>query len=159
MGVTNGKILPVCGLYASITHPRITPRSSVIPTNRHHPHVLQDYLEALAEAASATSPQDQKLLFGYAEMKYRMVGGSKCPQCTAHVRLVVPVYIRRPDGQQFTYDCLCQRCLLGEIGLAEEVELRIGEACVRYTRDAAKKEPATRNFVSPFKAKAADSAN
>jgi len=87
-----------------------------------------------------------------------MVGGSKCPQCTAHVRLVVPVYIRRPDGQQFNYDCLCQRCLLGEIGLAEEVELRIGEACVRYTHET-KKEPTTRNFVSPVTAKAASQSN
>jgi hypothetical protein len=116
-------------------------------------------LEALAEAANATSPQDKQLLFGYAEMKYRIVGGGKCPLCTAHVRHVVPVLVRRPDGQSLHYDCLCQRCLQGEIGLSEEVELRIGEACVRYTRDAAKKEPATRNFVSPLKVKPAGGAN
>ena len=138
--------------------PKHLPGARVIPTNRHHPHVLQDYLEALCEAANASTPQDQKLLFGYAEMRYRIVGGSKCPLCTAHVRLVVPVYVRRPDGEQLSYDCLCQRCLQGEIGLSDEVELRIGDACVRYTREA-KKEPATRNFVSPIKVKSASGSN
>lgn len=87
-----------------------------------------------------------------------MVGGGKCPLCTAHVRHVVPVFVRRPDGQSLQYDCLCQRCLQGEIGLSEEVELRIGDACVRYTRDA-KKEPTTRSFVSPVKVKTAGSSN
>ena len=122
---------------------------TLIPTNIHHPQVLQDYLEALAEAAEAASPQDHKLLFGFAEMKYRMVGGGKCSICRSHVRHVVPVFAKREDGQEITYDCLCQRCLLGEVGLAAEVELRIGDARVRYTRDAEKPEPVTRAFVVP----------
>ena len=113
--------------------------------------MLQDYLEALAEAAEASSPQDHKLLFGYAEMKYRMAGGGKCAMCRSHVRHVVPVFSKRDDGQQLAYDCLCQRCLVGEIGLAAEVELRIGDASVRYARNADKPEPVTRAFVVPPK--------
>jgi hypothetical protein len=128
---------------------------NVIPTNVHHPHVLQDYLETLAAAADTTSAQDHKLLFGYAEMKYRMAGGGKCAMCRSAVRHVVPVFTKHDDGKQLAYECLCQRCLLGEIGLAAEVELRIGDASVRYTRNADKAEPVTRTFVPP-KAKSAN---
>jgi len=117
-----------------------------IPTNKHHPQVLQDYLEALSDAAHNASPHD-KLLFGYAEVKYRMAGGGKCSLCKAHVRHVVPVYSKREDGQAVSYECLCQRCLLGEVGLSLEVELRIGDACVRYTREPDKE--AARTFVPP----------
>ena len=119
--------------------------------NQHHPQVLQDYLEALADSAAAATPSDQKLLFGYAELKYRMHGGGKCTLCRAPVRHVVPVFSRREDGESVAYDCLCQRCLLGEVAMATAVELRIGEACVRYTRDAREEEPITRKFVAPFK--------
>jgi hypothetical protein len=94
----------------------------------------------------ATSQHD-KLLFGYAEVKYRMAGGGKCPLCKAHVRHVVPVHSRREDGQILDFECLCQRCLQGEVGLAVEVELRIGDACVRYTREP---ERTTRAFVPPL---------
>ncbi|MBI2678224.1 MAG: hypothetical protein HYX28_05545 [Candidatus Koribacter versatilis] len=118
--------------------------------------MLQDYLEALADAADAGTPDDSKLLYGYAEMKYRMAGGGKCAICRSHVRHVVPVFAKREDGKEVAYDCLCQRCLVGEIGLALEVELRIGDASVRYTRDADKAQGVTRTFVAP-KAKGANS--
>lgn len=124
-----------------------------------HPQVLQDYLEAVAEAAQAADPQDEKLLFGYAELKYRIAGGGRCALCRAHVRHVVPVLARRASGDALAYECLCQRCLQGEIGLADEVELRIGDACVRYTREATKKEAPMRNFVSPPKVKTAPGSN
>ena len=132
---------------------------TLIPTNVNHPQVLQDYLEALAEAAAAAAPAGDKLLFGYAEMKYRMAGGGRCAMCRSHVRHVVPVYSRREDGQQIAYECLCQRCLLGEIALAPEVELRIGDASVRYTRDAQQAEPVTRTFVVPAWVKSGDGHN
>lgn len=121
--------------------------------------MLQDYLEALAEAAHAATPKEDKLLFGYAEVKYRMAGGGRCALCKSHVRHVVPVLARRAAGESLAYECLCQRCLQGEIGLAEEVELRIGDACVRYTRNAAASERAMRNFVSPVKVQSSSGSN
>ena len=130
-----------------------------LPTNLHHPQILQDYLEALADAAAEASPAGDKLLFGYAELKYRMAGGGKCAMCRSHVRHVVPVTARRNDGEAIAYECLCQRCLLGEIALADEVELRIGDASVRYTRDAEKSERVTRKFVVPAVVKAASGSN
>jgi len=137
-----------------------TPQTELgIPTNLHHPQVLQDYLEALAEAAATSASGEQKLLFGYAELKYRMAGGGKCAMCRAHVRHVVPVVAKRSDGESVTYECLCQRCLLGEIALSDEVEMRIGDASVRYTRDADKPEPVARPFVPPIKVKAASGGN
>jgi hypothetical protein len=133
-----------------------TPESEPdIPTNLHHPQVLQDYLEALAEAAATSACGEHKLLFGYAELKYRMAGGGRCAMCRAHVRHVVPVMAKRNDGEAIAYKCLCQRCLLSEIALTDEVEMRIGDASVRYTRDAEKAEPVTRTFVTPVKVKAA----
>jgi hypothetical protein len=119
----------------------------LLDKNRHHPQVLQDYLEALADSAAA--PSGKKLLFGYAELKYRMEGGGRCTLCRAPVRHVVPVFSRRDDGQSVAYDCLCQRCLLGEVALATEVEQRIGAARVRYTRHSADEQPITRTFVAP----------
>src|SRR3954468_5165120 len=130
-----------------------------LPTNRNHPQVLQDYFEALAEAATAATPPGDKLLFGYAELKYRMAGGGKCAMCRSHVRHVVPVTARRGDDVSIVYECLCQRCLLGEIGLADEVELRIGGASVRYTRDAKQLEPVTRKFVATNNIKADSGSN
>jgi hypothetical protein len=125
------------------------PKDTSLAENKHHPHVLQDYLEALSEAAQATSPQDHKLIVGYAEMKYRIAGGGKCPLCRAHVRHVVPVRARRENGEEIQYECLCQRCLLGEISLSAELELRIGDARVVYTREGEKSEPVMRSFVKP----------
>jgi hypothetical protein len=121
----------------------------LLDKNRHHPQVLQDYLEALADSAAAAAPSGKKLLFGYAELKYRMEGGGRCTLCRAPVRHVVPVFSRRDDGQSVAYDCLCQRCLLGEVALATEVEQRIGAARVRYTRHSADEQPITRTFVAP----------
>jgi hypothetical protein len=138
----------------------LTPwEQTLIPTNKHHPSVLQDYLEALEAAANATPDKDEKLLYGYAELKYRMGGGGKCPLCRAHVRHVVPVSSTRENGEKIEYDCLCQRCLLGEIGLSTEVELRIGDAKVTYTREAKKADPVVRTFVPPTKVKAATTGN
>jgi hypothetical protein len=123
----------------------------LINKNRHHPQVLQDYLEALADSAAAVAPSGKKLLFGYAELKYRMAGGGRCTLCRTPVRHVVPVFSKREDGESVAYDCLCQRCLLGEVAMATEVELRIGEASVRYTRNSADEKPVTRTFVAPNK--------
>ena len=120
---------------------------------------MQDYLEALAGAATDATPAEHKLLFGYAELKYRMAGGGKCAMCRSHVRHVVPVFAKRDDGEQITYDCLCQRCLLGEIGLAAEVEMRIGDASVRYRREAEKPAPVTRTFIPPAQITARDGGN
>ena len=79
--------------------------------------------------------------------------------CRAHVRHVVPVVAKRGDGDSMAYECLCQRCLLGEIALSDEVEMRIGDASVRYLRDANKPEPVARTFVPPIKVKSAAGGN
>ena len=91
--------------------------------------VLQDYFEALAEGPEPETPQrSRQLLSSYAELRFRLAGGSHCPVCRAHVRHVVPVTVYRKDGSTASFDCLCQRCLLGERALANKVELRIGKA-------------------------------
>jgi hypothetical protein len=110
-------------------------------------------LEALEAAAQSTPDKDEKLIYGFAELKYRMDGGGKCPLCRAHVRHVVPVSSTRENGEKIEYECLCQRCLLGEVGLSSEVVLKIGDARVTYTRDVAKSDKITRTFVTPTKVK------
>lgn len=138
----------------------LTPWEQIlIPENKHHPSVLQDYLEALEAAAQSTPDKDEKLLYGFAELKYRMGGGGKCPLCRAHVRHVVPVSSTREDGEKIEYECLCQRCLLGEVGLSTEVVLKIGDARVTYTRDTRDNDKVTRTFVAPTKAKPASTGN
>ncbi len=106
------------------------------------------------EAAAQSSPdKDEKLIYGYAEMKYRMDGGGKCPLCRAHVRHVVPVSSTRENGEKIEYECLCQRCLLGEVGLSTEVVIKVGDARVTYTRDTKNNDKITRTFVAPVKMK------
>ncbi len=132
----------------------LTPWEQIlIPENKHHPSVLQDYLEALEAAAQSTPDKDEKLIYGFAELKYRMDGGGKCPLCRAHVRHVVPVSSTRENGEKIEYECLCQRCLLGEVGMATEVVLKIGDARVTYMRDAGRTDKITRTFVAPVKMK------
>lgn len=119
------------------THPaNLTPRENILArSDAHGAHVLQDYLEALFQGAeSAAEARQRTLLFSFAELRFRVTGGAKCPMCRTHVRHVVPVNARRADGTSVTYDCLCQRCLQAELALAEEVVMSIGEATVRYIR-------------------------
>ena len=89
--------------------------------------VLQDYFEALAdEPASPT--RVRQVLTSYAEVRYRLNGGSHCAICHAHVRHVLPVTIRRADDSIVNFECLCQRCMQGEEALAKSLEIRVGKA-------------------------------
>jgi hypothetical protein len=92
--------------------------------------VLQDYFEALADSPEQPSSKQRarQLLASYAELRYRLSGGSRCPLCRAHVRHVVPVTVYRKDGSIAHFTCLCHRCLEGERAEAEKLEMRIGNA-------------------------------
>lgn len=96
---------------------------------------LQQYLAELANGSEQKDAVRQaNLLFSFAELKFRIGGGGKCAVCRAHVRHVLPVEVERENGARVTYDCLCTRCLVAEKMQATRVTLRIGNACVEYTR-------------------------
>lgn len=96
---------------------------------------LQQYLAALANGTDQKdSVRQANLLFSFAELKFRIGGGGKCSVCRAHVRHVLPVEVERENGAHISYDCLCTRCLVAEKAQATRVTLRIGSACIEYTR-------------------------
>ncbi len=96
---------------------------------------LQEYLATLAEhAADRQSVRQANLLFSFAELKYRMVGGDHCAICHAHVRHVLPVEVEYENGSHKRFKCLCTRCLVAEKASARQVTLRVGDASVVYTR-------------------------
>ncbi len=91
--------------------------------------VLQDYFEALACGPQEESPyRVWHLIASYAELRYRLNGGARCPVCRAHVRHVVPVTVKLQNGTTQQYGCLCQRCLQAEQATAKSVVLRLGAA-------------------------------
>ena len=106
------------------------------------PHHLQEYLEALAESARlAPSEAHKLLLLSFAELQFRVRGGSHCVLCGTHVRHVLPVEARQKDGLVFRYSCLCQRCLAGEVAQADAVVSRVGSAVIEHKRKAAADAP------------------
>jgi hypothetical protein len=114
--------------------------------HREVPHnVLQEYLEALADGTPHRRSRLEKLLVSYAELQYRLRGGSRCALCRSSVRLVLPVKVERADGSTVEYACLCTRCLESEKAQSRKVTMTVGKGTVAYT---AKKEdkPATRKF-------------
>jgi hypothetical protein len=95
--------------------------------------VLQEYLETLADCASAAPAQRQeRLLLSYAELQFHRKGGSKCAVCGAAVRHVVPVRAEREPGIVLEYACLCNRCLQAERMLSARVVLSLGQSRVTY---------------------------
>ncbi len=96
---------------------------------------FQDYLATLADHGGAKeSVRQANLLFSFAELKYRMVGGDHCAVCHAHVRHVLPVEVEYENGSRKTFKCLCTRCLVAEKVSARHVTLKVGNASVVYTR-------------------------
>lgn len=96
-------------------------------------HVLQEYLEALAEGLECDPvARDQRMLISYAELQYRIYGGSRCAVCNTNVRHVIPVYAQREDGSGIEYPCLCTRCLAAERAMSPYVVLKIGQAAIAY---------------------------
>ena len=120
--------------------------------------VLQEYLETLAAAQSfqTSNVRNWQLLRCYAELHFKLNGGSKCAVCRAHVRHVVPAKAERPDGTVLEYACLCTRCFEGERALSKTLTLGIGEAQVVYhPRDYGKVTMEAAKFPEKAKAKAA----
>ncbi len=95
--------------------------------------VLQEYLEALAECASARPEQRaEKLLLSFAELQFQRKGGGRCAVCKTTVRHVLAVRAEREPGLVLEYACLCARCLQAERALSTRVVLSLGQARVTY---------------------------
>ncbi len=94
--------------------------------------ILQDYFEALGDDPAipedASPVRAREMLSSYAEVRFRINGGGRCSMCRAHVRHVLPVHVRRADGDEVDFDCLCQRCLSGEKATAQSVDIHVGRA-------------------------------
>jgi len=93
---------------------------------------LDEYLEVLAEGGDIPARRKRNLLLSYAELRYKLRGGSRCAVCNAPVRHIVPVFVERKNGTELKYSCLCTRCLEAEKAVARRVVLRIGEATIEY---------------------------
>ena len=90
--------------------------------------ILQEYLEALAEVQEQPEAKRAKqLLTSYAEFRFHFAGGSRCAQCNASVRHVLPVTIARRNGDTEQYPCLCFRCIEAERTTALYIEIGVGE--------------------------------
>lgn len=100
--------------------------------SRMYARALQEYLEILADVDQLPSRRKRNLLLAYAELRYKLKGGSRCAVCNAPVRYVVPVRVERADAAQLRYPCLCTRCLEAEKAVSKRVVLRIGEASIEY---------------------------
>ncbi len=88
---------------------------------------LGEYLSVLDRYSDVPSDNHEKvreLIRSYAELMFRIVGGSRCSMCRAHVRHVVPV-ITEHQAHERRFPCLCTRCFEGEKGTAERMFLEI----------------------------------
>jgi bacterioferritin-associated ferredoxin len=108
-----------------------------------HARALQEYLEAIAEEHEMPSRRNRQLLLSYAELQFKLRGGSQCAVCRASVRHVLPVKVERLDGQEVDYSCLCTRCIEAEKSVARKVILKIGEATVEHVANSAKQRRAS----------------
>lgn len=96
--------------------------------------LLQDYLEMLVDAQSfkVSNLRNWTLIQCYAELQFKLNGGTKCPVCRAHVRHVVPVHAEKADGSMVEFKCLCTRCFEAERATSKAVILKMGDATVTY---------------------------
>lgn len=110
------------------------------------PHnVLQEYLETLADMEGPPQARLHKALESYAEVQFRMRGGSHCAICHAAVRHVLPVRAEHTDGTVGEFACLCTRCLHAERVLSNKVTVTVGHSVLEYGR---KDEPKTHKFAA-----------
>jgi len=93
---------------------------------------LQEYLESLTQDEDVPTRRKRNLLVSFAELQYKLHGGSRCAMCNTPVRHVIPVMTEGLDGSEVRYPCLCTRCLEAEKITAKRVVLKIGEATVEY---------------------------
>ncbi len=96
--------------------------------------LFQEFLEQVAGVSDLAPEKKRQLLASYAEVKFRLRGGSRCPMCKSHVRHVMPIYAVHLDGTERSYPCLCTRCFEGEKGLSSKVVVRLGATSLIYDR-------------------------
>ena len=91
--------------------------------------ILQEYLQARADTPERSEhDRARHLLTSYAEFRFHVAGGSRCPMCHAHVRHVLPVAIVQLDGERREFPCLCFRCVEGERTNVRAIEIGLGDA-------------------------------
>lgn len=114
---------------------------------------LQEYLQTLADGEELPTRRKRNLLMSYAELQYKLHGGSRCAMCNTPVRHVLPVLAERTNGREIRYPCLCTRCLEAEKAVSKRVVLRIGEAIVEYVSSGRdyKMEAASHPDLRPIK--------
>jgi bacterioferritin-associated ferredoxin len=94
---------------------------------------LEEYFAALARCSETPMDDDLKLrelMRSYAELKFRIMGGSHCGICNAHVRHVIAVESHQSSNEIKQYECLCTRCFESEKAIAERMILHLGDNCV-----------------------------
>ena len=105
------------------------------PKDRYVPaRFIEEYLEVLtgAQEFQTSNLRNWSLLSCYAELQFKLNGGSKCPLCRSAVRHVVPVIAEREDGSTQEFPCLCTRCFEGERAVSKRLIQQVGEARVEY---------------------------
>jgi hypothetical protein len=97
--------------------------------------VFAEYLETVAQAHEfqVSNLRNWDLLRCYAELQFRLNGGSRCAMCRACVRHILPVTAEREDGSVDRFDCLCTRCFEGERARSKRIIMQVGEARVEQT--------------------------
>lgn len=113
----------------TVLMPDTDPKKKPVPAK-----FLQDYLETLVQAQSfqVSNLRNWTLIQCYAELQFKLNGGSKCPVCRAHVRHIVPVRAEKADGTAQEFTCLCTRCFEAERATSKVVIMKMGDAVVTY---------------------------
>src|SRR4051812_18353089 len=95
---------------------------------------LQDYLQSIVDAQlfKVSNVRNWNLIQCYAELQFKLNGGTKCPICRAHVRHIVPTQVHKPDGSSKEYKCLCTRCFEAERATSKCITMHMGDAKVTY---------------------------
>lgn len=104
-------------------------------TQRYVPErFIQEYLEVLTAANEfqTSNLRNWSLLSCYAELQFKLNGGSKCAMCKAAVRHVLPVTAENADGSLTEFPCLCTRCFEAERAVHVKLVMQVGEARVEY---------------------------
>jgi hypothetical protein len=83
--------------------------------------LVEEYI-ALAQRAPESFPfSERDLATWYAEMRYKLVGASRCSLCGEHVRHSLPVMAELDDNTVVLHPCLCRHCLAAQESAARRV--------------------------------------
>ncbi len=105
---------------------------------------LEEYFATLARCSESAMDDDTKLrelMRSYAELKFRVMGGSHCAVCRSHVRHVFPVIAEQASGEVKELECLCTRCFEGEKSTAVRMVLVVGHNRVKVKMSSHEAEP------------------